>query len=63
VTLKAFFGWAHQRQFIETNPLDVVPNPKFNEKPVDPFTREEIEKLLGACKHSRAAETNGRKPY
>lgn len=63
VTLKSFFGWAHQRKFIDTNPMDAVPRPKFNDKPVDPFTREEIEKLLEVCKHSRIAETKGRRPF
>jgi integrase/recombinase XerD len=63
VTLKSFFGWAHQREFITTNPMDVVPRPKFNDKPFDPFTREEIDKLLQVCRHSRLAETNGRRPF
>ncbi len=63
VTLKSFFSWAHQREFIAANPMDVVPRPKFNDKPVDPFTREEIDKLLQVCKQSRLAETNGRRPF
>ena len=63
VTLKSFFSWAQQREFIDISPMDAVPKPKFNEKPVDPFTREEIEKLLEVCRHSRIAETNGRQPF
>jgi integrase/recombinase XerD len=63
VTLKSFFTWAHQREFIDSNPTDAVPRPKFIDKPVDPFTREEIERLLQACKHSRLSEPKGRQSF
>jgi integrase/recombinase XerD len=43
--------------------MDSIPWPRFKVKPVEPFTRQEVERLLHACKHSRLAKTKGRQPF
>ncbi len=63
VSLKSFFSWAEGRRFVTENPMTAVPRPKFQEKPVEPFTREEIERIIKACKYSCVAKTNGRRPF
>ena len=63
VTLKSFFSWAKGRHFVEDNPMAAVPRPKFHEKPVESFTREEIERILQACEFSCVVKTNRRRPY
>lgn len=63
VTLKSFFTWAVSHDFIEDDPMENVPKPKFNEKPVDPFTKEEVEGMLDACKYTRRANTTHRRSY
>lgn len=40
-----------------------VPAPKFEDAPVEPFSKEEIEKLLKACDYSREAETDRRRKF
>jgi site-specific recombinase XerD len=41
-SLAAFFTWA-SREFEIPNPMKSVPTPKFEEKQVGPFTKEDIE--------------------
>jgi integrase/recombinase XerD len=48
ITLSAFFTWAC-REFEIANPIKSVPAPKFEQAPVEPFTKEQVEALLKAC--------------
>jgi integrase/recombinase XerD len=41
-------------------PMKKVPSPKFTEPPVEPFDKEEIERLLKACDYCNEAYTNDR---
>jgi integrase/recombinase XerD len=52
--LSSFYTWAG-RELNLPNPLKGVPAPKFEQVPVEPFAKEEIEALLEACEFSRAA--------
>jgi integrase/recombinase XerD len=63
VTLKSFFSWCEGTDLAEGSPMTTIPRPKFQENPVEPFTRDEIEAVLKACKFARAAETNGRQGF
>ncbi len=45
VSLSAFFRWASNKMGMP-NPMKAIPAPRFEEAPVEPFTREEIEALL-----------------
>ena len=49
--------------FLDDDLMATVPRPKFTVEPISPFTREEIEQLLQACKYSRVSNTNGRLPF
>jgi hypothetical protein len=62
VTLSAFFGWAHT-EFQLADPMDDIPAPRFQKTPVEPFTKEEVDKLLKACLYSREAKTMTRRAF
>ena len=62
ISLKAFFRWA-SIEFEIPNPMDNVPAPKFQEPPVEPFTKEEIETLLKACEWCKEAQTVDRRKF
>lgn len=56
VTLSAFFSWAKNELHIP-NPMVDVPAPKFKIPPVEPFSREEVARMLKACAYTREADT------
>lgn len=62
VTLSAFYRWA-SGEFGFPNPMTAVPAPKFEEAPVEPFAREEIEQLLKAVEYCREAKTDHRRAF
>ena len=62
ITFSAFFGWAHT-EFQLADPMDDVPAPRFQKTPVEPFTKEEVDKLLKACLYSREAKTVTRRAF
>ncbi len=62
VSLSAFFRWA-STEFAFENPMKGVPAPRFQYPPIEPFTKEEIERLLKACEFSREARTEARRKF
>jgi integrase/recombinase XerD len=62
VTLSAFYRWA-SGEFGFPNPMAAVPAPKFEDAPVEPFAREEIEQLLKAVEYCREAKTDHRRAF
>ena len=62
VTLSAFFHWAGD-EFQIPNPMKMVPAPKFETPPVEPFRREEIEAILKVCEYCQEAKTNDRHKF
>lgn len=62
ITLSAFFTWA-SAEFGFDNPMKGVPAPHFEEAPVAPFTKDDVEALLKACTHSREARPIDRRRY
>ena len=48
ITLCSFFTWAHT-EFRFENPMKSVPVPRFQKVDVEPFTQEEIERMLKVC--------------
>ncbi|MBI3243460.1 MAG: tyrosine-type recombinase/integrase [Chloroflexi bacterium] len=62
ISLSAFFTWA-STEFGLANPMKNVPAPRFEEAPVEPLTRENIETLLKACDYCREAKTNDRRQF
>jgi integrase/recombinase XerD len=62
ISLCAFFTWA-QRELQLPNPIKAIPAPKFEQAPIEPFTKEEVEKLLKACEQCNEAKTTDRRKY
>lgn len=62
VILSAFFAWA-SGEFNFPNPMKGIPAPKFEEAPVEPFSKEEIERLLKEAVFCREAQTDQRKKF
>jgi integrase/recombinase XerD len=47
--LRAFFRFAHDRQWVESNPTVRIKLPKVSIRPTMPLTHEEMVKILTAC--------------
>jgi integrase/recombinase XerD len=47
--LRAFFRFAHDRQWVEINPATRIKLPKVSIRPTMPLTHEEMVKILTAC--------------
>ena len=62
VSLAAFFAW-FSREFEVPNPMKSVPTPKFEEKPVEPFSKEDIELVLKACDYCVEAHPENRRRF
>ena len=62
VTLSSFFSWAKMEFQIE-NPVENIPAPKFPKTVTEPYTQEEIARMIKACTYSREAETIRRKRF
>ena len=62
ITMCAFFTWA-KGEFRMENPMKSVPAPRFQKVDVEPFTQEEITRMLKACTYSREAETFMRRKF
>lgn len=62
VTLSSFFGWASLELDCD-NPMQKIPAPKVQKKPVEAFTKDEIDALLKVCSHTRKAETRYRESF
>ena len=62
ITMCSFFTWASTEFRIES-PMKSVPVPRFQKVDVEPFTQDEIERMLKACTYSREAETFIRRKF
>lgn len=52
-TLRAFFGFCVDRGWCETNAAKKLKRPKDRRQPTQPFTAEEVAKILAACDQIR----------
>jgi integrase/recombinase XerD len=62
VTLASFFTWA-SREFQVQNPMKEVPAPRFQNPPIEPFTQEDVQRMLKACTYSREADPVNRRRF
>jgi Site-specific recombinase XerD len=62
VSLSAFFTWACM-EFEFHNPMKLVPAPKFQEKPFEPLSKEQIEQLLKHCDYCKESGTLNRRKF
>lgn len=51
--VSAFFGWMRKEKLINDNPVETIPPLAEPRKPIDYFTRTEMEKLREACRDER----------
>ncbi|MBM3131139.1 MAG: hypothetical protein FJ009_21255 [Chloroflexi bacterium] len=61
-TLSSFFTWGCT-EFAFDNPMKAVPAPHYEEPPVEPFSKEEVEILLKACEFCKEAQTETRRKF
>ncbi len=62
ITMSAFFTWASD-EFQLPNPMKGVAPPKFEDKPFESYTQEEVEALLKACDFCQEARTEDRRKF
>ena len=62
VCLSALFHWASD-EFDMPNPMKKVAAPKFERRPVDPFSHEDVEALLKACDYCEEARPDVRRKF
>lgn len=59
-TMRSFFRWAKESGLIKSNPAADLPRPKFSPPEIQPFTEDEIKRLLKAAEYTHV-ERNGKK--
>jgi integrase/recombinase XerD len=62
VTLSSFYSWAAQELGVAQIMKD-VPAPRVKKNPVEPFTQEEVKRMLKACVYSRKVQPGNRKSF
>jgi integrase/recombinase XerD len=62
IALCAFFAWASE-EFAFENPMKAVPAPKFEEPPIEPFSKNQLEALLKVTEFKKEAKTERRKKF
>ena len=62
ITMCSFFRWANSEFHIES-PMKNVPAPRFQKVEIEPFTREEVSRMLKACTYSKEADTTYRRQF
>ncbi len=62
IALCAFFTWA-SKEFKFESPMKNVPAPKYEDPPIEPFTKEQLETLLKASEYTREANTDRRRKF
>jgi integrase/recombinase XerD len=62
IALCAFYGWL-SKEFKLPNPAKELSAPKFPDHVIQPFSKEEVEKLIKACVYSREAKTEERRKF
>lgn len=63
VALKSFFGWVKRRGFRDDNPMQDVPRPKYQIRPMDALTKDEVKALIGSVRYRREVDSPGRESY
>lgn len=61
--MRALFGWAAESEIIKNRPDDRIKAPVVSLPEVEPFTEDEVSRILDVCDFTKAAKTNGRKPF
>lgn len=62
ITFASFFTWASKELGVD-NPVKEIPAPRFQRNPVNPFTQEELQRMLKACLYAREAAPSNRRRF
>jgi integrase/recombinase XerD len=62
ITLASFFTWA-SREFRVENLMKEIPAPRFQNAPIEPFTQDDVQRMLKACIYSREADPINRRRF
>ncbi len=62
VTLSSFYTWATQEMHLP-NIMKDVPTPRTKKVPIQPFSQDEVQRMLKACSYSREAHPDNRKSF
>jgi integrase/recombinase XerD len=62
IALCSFWTWAN-KEFDLPSPMKNIPAPRFEFPPIEPYTKEQIEKILKAAEYCREANTDRRKTF
>jgi integrase/recombinase XerD len=62
ISLSAFFTWVNH-EFDLPNPIKAVPVSKFEQAPIEPFTKAEVEALLKVCELCKETDTANRRKF
>ncbi len=54
--LRTFFSWLVAEGELEASPMERIPPPIFRSDQIEPFSREQIEAMLRACRNGRHAQ-------
>jgi integrase/recombinase XerD len=61
-TIRALFAWLAQEQIVGARP-DTVKARKAPQALVEPFTEDEVKKILKACEYTHEVKPDGKRPY
>jgi integrase/recombinase XerD len=61
--MRSFFNWAEIELHLVTRPDKRIRRPKYKKAMIQPFTEEDIVKLLKACEYTSTARTEKRKAF
>ncbi len=62
ISLSSFFRW-FSNEFQIGFQMEGVPAPKYTKRPIEPFSKSDIEALLKACKYCRESDTLYRRSF
>jgi integrase/recombinase XerD len=62
ITLSSFFNWASQ-EFKLANPMKDITPPRIKKTPVEPFTQDEVERMLMAYVYAREVRPRKRRSF
>lgn len=60
---RSFFGWCIETGKLKRRPDEHIRRPEYAEREIQPFTEEEISRLLDAARFTRLASTTRRVPF
>lgn len=61
--IRSFYNWATEELGIEKRPDSTLKRPRYKPAEIQPFTEDEVKKILKACERTREAVTHDRSSF